>query len=70
MVSHGNHEDSDTNLAHYIERFRSMPSNAVPATVDTLAGTGVNTLWYSWDAGQCGLCLFFFAVNTVTFFVE
>lgn len=51
MVSHGNHEDSDANLAHYIERFRSMPSNALPTTVDTLAGEGTNTLWYSWDAG-------------------
>ena len=51
MVSHGNHEDSDANLAHYIERFRGMPSNAVPATVDTVAGRGVNTLWFSWDAG-------------------
>lgn len=51
MVSHGNHEDSDANLAHYIERFRSMPSNGIPSTVDTVAGAGVNTLWYSWDAG-------------------
>lgn len=60
MVSHGNHEDSDVNLAHYIERFRSMPSNGIPSTVDTVAGPGVNTLWYSWDAGQwscnCRLC--------------
>eukprot|EP00041_Stephanoeca_diplocostata_P034117 m.1144845 g.1144845 ORF g.1144845 m.1144845 type:complete len:676 (+) comp24464_c0_seq12:41-2068(+) len=51
MVSHGNHEDSDSNLAHFIERFRGMPSNAVPANVTTLAGETTNTLYYSWDAG-------------------
>jgi hypothetical protein len=40
-----------SNLAHYIERWRGMPSNAVPPVVTTAAGTGVNTLYYSWDAG-------------------
>jgi hypothetical protein len=45
MVSHGNHEDSAPNLAHYIERFRAMPSNAVPEKFTTLAGSTTNTLY-------------------------
>ena len=28
-----------------------MPSNSEPPTVTTAAGEGVNTLFYSWDAG-------------------
>jgi hypothetical protein len=28
MVSHGNHENGDTALAHYTERFRLLPSNS------------------------------------------
>lgn len=51
MVSHGNHEDTPSNLAHYVERFRSMPSNAVPPTFTTEAGKTTNSLYYSWDAG-------------------
>ena len=52
MVTHGNHEDSDANLAHYVERFRNMPSNAVPPTFATQAGVcPVNNMYFSWDAG-------------------
>eukprot|EP00755_Sulcionema_specki_P007987 Sspe_Gene.5761::Locus_1913_Transcript_1_1_Confidence_1.000_Length_1870::g.5761::m.5761 len=51
MVSHGNHEDSAAKLAHYIERFRHMPSNAHPATFHTKNGESTNTLYYSWDHG-------------------
>lgn len=51
MVSHGNHEDGALSLAHFVERFRSQPSNAVPPTFNTVAGEGVNTMYFSWDAG-------------------
>lgn len=51
MVSHGNHEDGAGALAHFVERFRSQPSNAIPATFNTAAGEGVNTMYFSWDAG-------------------
>eukprot|EP01063_Lacrimia_lanifica_P022139 TRINITY_DN29823_c0_g1_i1.p1 TRINITY_DN29823_c0_g1~~TRINITY_DN29823_c0_g1_i1.p1 ORF type:complete len:556 (+),score=164.37 TRINITY_DN29823_c0_g1_i1:45-1712(+) len=52
MVCHGNHEDSPGALAHYIERFRHMPTNAEPATYLTLNGRGANTMYYSWDFGM------------------
>eukprot|EP00755_Sulcionema_specki_P004860 Sspe_Gene.31210::Locus_15406_Transcript_1_3_Confidence_0.250_Length_1816::g.31210::m.31210 len=51
MVSHGNHEDSAENLAHYIESFRNMPSNAVPSTFTTKNGETTNTMYFSWDHG-------------------
>ena len=51
MVSHGNHEDSAASLAHFVERFRSQPSNAVPAFFTSDAGTTTNTMYFSWDAG-------------------
>ena len=51
MVSHGNHEDSPQNLAHFVERFRGQPSNAVPSTFTTLNGETTNTLYFSWDHG-------------------
>ena len=52
MVTHGNHEDSDSNLAHFVERFRNMPTNAVPATFATQAGPGAaNPMYFSWDNG-------------------
>jgi len=51
MVSHGNHEDSTVNLAHFVERFRNMPANAEPSTFTTAAGTTGNNMFYSWDAG-------------------
>jgi hypothetical protein len=53
MVSHGNHEDSSANLAHYVERFRNMPcGKSEPPTFATEAGSGAsNSMFYSWDAG-------------------
>lgn len=52
MVTHGNHEDSGANLAHYVERFRNMPSNAEPPTFATEAGVcPSNNMYFSWDAG-------------------
>lgn len=51
MVSHGNHEDGTNSLAHYIERFRSQPSNAIPATFKTANGETTNTMYFSWDYG-------------------
>lgn len=51
QVSHGNHEDSSIHLAHYIERFRSQPSNAEPPTFTTSNGETVNTMYFSWDYG-------------------
>eukprot|EP01065_Artemidia_motanka_P042868 TRINITY_DN581_c0_g1_i1.p1 TRINITY_DN581_c0_g1~~TRINITY_DN581_c0_g1_i1.p1 ORF type:complete len:567 (+),score=211.15 TRINITY_DN581_c0_g1_i1:71-1702(+) len=51
MVSHGNHEDSAINLAHYIERFRGQPSNAVPSTFSSENGETTNTMYFSWDYG-------------------
>ena len=53
MVSHGNHEDGDSDLAQYLERFRhvSHPQNAVPPTYVAANGEVANTLYFSWDAG-------------------
>jgi hypothetical protein len=51
MVNHGNHEDSAGDLAHYIERFRSQPSNAVPPTFTSANGATTNTMYFSWDEG-------------------
>ena len=51
MVNHGNHEDSAGSLAHYIERFRSQPSNAVPAYFASANGATTNSLYFSWDEG-------------------
>eukprot|EP00756_Hemistasia_phaeocysticola_P011827 Hpha_TRINITY_DN15145_c0_g3::TRINITY_DN15145_c0_g3_i1::g.126816::m.126816 len=51
MVSHGNHEDSSINLAHYIERFRGQPTNAVPSTFKSANGVAANTMYFSWDYG-------------------
>merc|ERR1711998_225367 len=51
MVSHGNHEDRDTALAHFVERFRHMPSNAEPPTFNTINGETTNTMYFSWDFG-------------------
>jgi len=51
MVNHGNHEDSAGALAHYIERFRSQPSNAVPPTFKSANGETTNTMYFSWDSG-------------------
>ena len=52
MVSHGNHEDSAANLAHYIESFRGQPSNAVPPTFKSENGVTTNSLFFSWDYGR------------------
>ncbi|KAJ9463565.1 Purple acid phosphatase 22 [Diplonema papillatum] len=49
MVSHGNHEDGAADLAHFVETFRSQPSNAVPPLVETTNGITTNTLYFSWD---------------------
>jgi len=51
MVSHGNHEDRDTALAHFIERFRHMPSNAEPPTFTSINGETTNSMYFSWDFG-------------------
>ena len=51
MVSHGNHEDSEKGLAHYIESFRGMPSNAWPSTFRSANGETTNSLYFSWDYG-------------------
>jgi len=51
MVSHGNHEDSSVNLAHYIERFRGQPTNAEPLTFKSSNGVAANTMYFSWDYG-------------------
>mmetsp|Transcript_36729 Transcript_36729/g.77972 ORF Transcript_36729/g.77972 Transcript_36729/m.77972 type:complete len:362 (+) Transcript_36729:3-1088(+) len=51
MVSHGNHEDADIHLAHFIERFRHQPSNADPPLFNTTNGETTNTLYFSWDYG-------------------
>lgn len=53
MVSHGNHEDGDADLAQFLERFRHVgyPQNAVPATFTGANGEAPNTLYFSWDAG-------------------
>lgn len=63
MISHGNHEDSPANLAHFTERWRNMPSNTTPYT--TLAGKSVNNpLYYSWDSGL----VHYIAVSTELWF--
>jgi len=49
MVNHGNHEDSPAGVAHYIERFRSQPSNAVPKTFTSINGETTNSMYFSWD---------------------
>ena len=49
MVSHGNHEDSAINLAHYVERYRNMPVNAEPPMFNTSNGLAPNNLYFSWD---------------------
>ena len=41
MVSHGNHENGDTALAHYTERFRLLPSNT--GTAQTKQGVAPNS---------------------------
>eukprot|EP01061_Rhynchopus_euleeides_P018634 TRINITY_DN307_c1_g1_i2.p1 TRINITY_DN307_c1_g1~~TRINITY_DN307_c1_g1_i2.p1 ORF type:complete len:560 (+),score=221.09 TRINITY_DN307_c1_g1_i2:41-1681(+) len=64
MVSHGNHEDSDINLAHYIERFRSMPSNADPLYFETKNGRAPNSLYFSWDHGL----VHYVSISTELFF--
>jgi len=51
MVSHGNHEDTHEKLAHYIERFRSQPSNAEPPLFNSKNGKTTNSLYFSWDYG-------------------
>jgi hypothetical protein len=51
MVSIGNHEDGESNLAHFVERYRNMPANGVPSTFTTAAGESANNLYFSWDAG-------------------
>eukprot|EP01060_Flectonema_neradi_P028171 TRINITY_DN378_c0_g1_i5.p1 TRINITY_DN378_c0_g1~~TRINITY_DN378_c0_g1_i5.p1 ORF type:complete len:562 (+),score=143.07 TRINITY_DN378_c0_g1_i5:55-1686(+) len=51
MISHGNHEDTHANLAHFLERFRLMPSNAVPPTYLSHNGRTTNSLYFSWDHG-------------------
>ena len=51
MVSHGNHEDTHANLAHYLERFRLMPSNAEPPTYLSHNGRTTNSLYFSWNHG-------------------
>lgn len=51
MVSHGNHEDGAASLAHYIERFRLMPSNAAPNNFTSKNGPTTNSLYFSWDIG-------------------
>jgi hypothetical protein len=52
MVSIGNHEDGDTALAHFTERFRLMPSAAsVPNVTATVNGVAPNNWFFSWDAG-------------------
>lgn len=51
MVNQGNHEIGPNALAHYIERFRSMPSNAVPDTFNSANGEATNSLYFSWDFG-------------------
>jgi hypothetical protein len=39
MTTHGNHEDSPADLAHYVERFRNMPANSDQPTFTTKQGT-------------------------------
>eukprot|EP00039_Didymoeca_costata_P028515 m.21302 g.21302 ORF g.21302 m.21302 type:complete len:548 (+) comp7102_c0_seq1:140-1783(+) len=51
MTVPGNHENSVTNQAHYVERFRNQPTNADPPTYDTLAGTGKNNMYFSFNVG-------------------
>ncbi|KAJ9469708.1 putative inactive purple acid phosphatase 1 [Diplonema papillatum] len=51
MVSHGNHEDDEENLAYFVEHFRSQPTNSVPATFRTANGVSKNNLYFSWDFG-------------------
>lgn len=51
MVNHGNHEGGEVARAHYIERFRSQPSNADPPTFTTVNGETTNTMYFSWDHG-------------------
>ena len=64
MVSHGNHEDSAANLAHYIERFRNMPSNAEPLYFETHNGEAINSLYFSWDQGL----VHYVSISTEVFF--
>jgi acid phosphatase type 7 len=53
MTSVGNHEDGATALAHYLERFRHMPSNSGTVKVNNVENNEtVNTLFYSWNAGM------------------
>eukprot|EP01063_Lacrimia_lanifica_P025481 TRINITY_DN332_c0_g1_i1.p1 TRINITY_DN332_c0_g1~~TRINITY_DN332_c0_g1_i1.p1 ORF type:complete len:566 (+),score=276.77 TRINITY_DN332_c0_g1_i1:63-1760(+) len=59
MVSHGNHEVKRTNLPHYIERFRNMPSNADVPTFHTVNGDGAtNSMYYSFDHGMVHYVIF------------
>jgi hypothetical protein len=52
MAALGNHEDGDTAMAHYLERFRQMPSTSGNVPLDNVyGGTSKNTWYYSWDAG-------------------
>eukprot|EP00051_Salpingoeca_urceolata_P028294 m.486118 g.486118 ORF g.486118 m.486118 type:complete len:545 (+) comp24185_c0_seq1:153-1787(+) len=49
MVSIGNHEDSDTTIAQFVERYRHMPSNS--GTISSVNGVAPNNMYFSWDAG-------------------
>eukprot|EP00946_MAST-07B_sp_MAST-7B-sp1_P003010 g3010.t1 len=52
MAALGNHEDGDTAMAHYLERFRQMPSTSGSVPMDNVyGGMAKNTWYYSWDAG-------------------
>eukprot|EP01059_Diplonema_ambulator_P028960 TRINITY_DN47_c0_g4_i3.p2 TRINITY_DN47_c0_g4~~TRINITY_DN47_c0_g4_i3.p2 ORF type:complete len:549 (+),score=228.56 TRINITY_DN47_c0_g4_i3:39-1685(+) len=51
MISHGNHEDGATALAHFMENFRLMPSNAIPPLYTTTNGATTNSMYFSWDHG-------------------
>ena len=66
MTSIGNHEDSATNFAHYVERFSNMPSNTGTQTWSTNAGGAPrpNNLYYSWDANL----VHYIAISTEFYF--
>eukprot|EP00929_Paragymnodinium_shiwhaense_P003129 TRINITY_DN10353_c0_g1_i1.p1 TRINITY_DN10353_c0_g1~~TRINITY_DN10353_c0_g1_i1.p1 ORF type:complete len:589 (-),score=88.12 TRINITY_DN10353_c0_g1_i1:439-2148(-) len=51
MVMPGNHENSKVALAHYQERFRTQPTNAVPETFTTVNGETPNVNYFSWNYG-------------------
>eukprot|EP00750_Incisomonas_marina_P007646 INCI15019.2.p1 GENE.INCI15019.2~~INCI15019.2.p1 ORF type:complete len:838 (+),score=117.03 INCI15019.2:61-2514(+) len=51
MVSIGNHEDGDTPLAHFTERFRLMPANGSPNVTNTSNGVAPNNWYFSWNDG-------------------